>query len=248
MTENDPVATQDPNVSQTYSVIVEKYNSAQDKVWKKSKDSVAEKIDDWLLKLYNEIKSLNARVTALESENKSLIEKLNAPTQPKTMSQLFKNNKSNDELHVSIVKKIETHLQQKSKIENNIVITGLPDNKNDTEDSEKVNNILSILEIDPNKIVRKRRIRRRAPVPGSSNVKKLPELEMIVVEFNDQTTQQKAIANSAKLKNKENMKKVYINPDLTASQLRILRDLRKKRNELNEKLPYETTGTNEGRH
>ena len=168
MTENDPVATQDPNVSQTYSVIVEKYNSAQDKVWKKSKDSVAEKIDDWLLKLYNEIKSLNARVTALESENKSLIEKLNAPTQPKTMSQLFKNNKSNDELHVSI-KKIETHLQQKSKIENNIVITGIPDNKNDTEDTEQVNEILGILEIDTSKVLRKRRIRRKHDGTNTKN-------------------------------------------------------------------------------
>ena len=254
MTEDEPVASQESNDSQYYSVLVEKFNSTQDKAWKKSKDTVAEKIDDWLLKLHNEIKSLNERVTALETENKNLKDQLHAPSQPKTMSQLFNNNKSNDELHVSIVKKIETHLQQKSKIENNIVITSLPDNKNDTEDTESINEIMGILDIDTSKVLRKRRIRRKPPVTDgtNTNTKNLPELEMMIVELVDQTSQQKAVSKSSKLKSNDKMKKVYINPDLTPSQLNILRDLRKQRNALNENLPNECdrkpNETNEGRH
>ena len=68
---------------------------------------------------------------------------------------------------------------------------------------------------------------------------------MIIVEFVDQPTQQTAISNSSKLKGNNKMRKVYINPDLTKSQLLILKDLRKQRNDLNEKIHNET---NEGRH
>ena len=223
---------------------VKKYSTlvANAKLDTASKTTVAEQADTWFYELYSSIEALKERVVKLEAENAEL-KKSQHKDVGQQMSDLFKNNKNTNELHMNIVKKLETHLQQKNKIENNIVVTGLPDKKDEADDTKKVNDILQILKLDPSKVLRKRRIRRNAPAQPSS--KNLPELEMIVVEFTDQVTQQTAIANSSFLKSHEDMKKVYINPDRTDAEIRFYRNLRSQRDSLNEKLPELSI---EGRH
>ena len=57
----------------------------------------------------------------------------------------------------------------------------------------------------------------------------------VIIEFKDLKTKIKALKNAYKLKN-FNKYQIYINNDLTASERAIAKELRSKRNKLNEEL------------
>ena len=209
-----------------------------------SKVTVAEQADGWFYDIWSLVQGLTkdlsdckSRISALEAENIELKSKQTINL-AKQMSDLFKDNKSSNDIHMSIVKKLDSHLQQKSKIENNIVITGVKESETN-DDKEQVSKIMTTIGIDPTKILRTRRIRRS---PTSKNKDK-PKLEMIIAEFNDQPTQQAALTNSYKLKDNETLKGIFIHPDRTLQEQILDNNLRKDRNDKNEALPH-----GEGRH
>ena len=110
--------------SSRYSVAVAKLTSSESVFFTKNKDNLANQLDQWLYTLHTV--QLKTRVSSLEEENKKLKEQgYNPVDTTKKLSELFKNNKTADDLHIAIVKKVETTLQNNSKIENNILITGI---------------------------------------------------------------------------------------------------------------------------
>ena len=152
---------------------------------------------------------------------------------------MLKDETTAKELHSNIVKKMSIHLQEKSRVENNIVISGIKDTEDDNDDKSKVNDIMKVIGIDKDLIKKVRRKRRKA------SDKDKPKLEMIIVEFNDHVIQQTAIRNARKLKDNNDLKNIYLNPDKTLEEQKIDRDLRADRDKLNKALPHDENG---GRH
>ena len=182
--------------SSRYSVAVAKLTSSESAFFTKNKDNLANQLDHWLYTLHTEIVQLKTRVSSLEEENRKLKEQgYNPVDTTMKLSEFFKNNKTADDLHIAIVKKVETTLQNNSKIENNILITGIAE-ENPNNDEEKVDKLLNVLDIDKTLMARKNRIRRKKT---ANNNNERP-FEMIIVEFKDHATQQLALSNAHKLK------------------------------------------------
>ena len=157
----------------------------------KSYDLNIKKLHEKIVKLEESEKSNCSKIEELEKKmeslklgNTSLKGQMNTE---KLMTDLFNGKTENNELHKQIVKKLDLHLQQKGKIENNIVITGYPEDATYPEDTKVVNELLKVIEVDQSKVLRKRRIKRKKE---STDTQKLKPLEMIVVEFSDHSTQQ----------------------------------------------------------
>ena len=157
----------------------------------KSYDLNIKKLHEKIVKLEESEKSNCSKIEELEKKleslklgNTSLKGQMNTE---KLMTDLFNGKTENNELHKKIVKKLDSHLQQKGKIENNIVITGYPEDATYPEDTKVVNELLKVIEVDQSKVLRKRRIKRKKE---STDTQKLKPLEMIVVEFSDHSTQQ----------------------------------------------------------
>ena len=197
------------NPANKYSALVAKV-----KLDTANKYTVADQADGWFYDLWSLIQGLTtdlsdskSRITKLETENAELKSKQTINV-TKKMSDLLKCNKSSNDIHMSIVKKLDSHLKQKSKIENNIVITGVKESET-IDDKEQVTKIMTKIGIDTSKILRTRRIRRSL----TSKNKDKPKLEMIIAEFNDQSTQKAVLTSSYKLKDNETLKGIFLHPD-----------------------------------
>ena len=129
----------------------------------------------------------------------------------------------------------------KSRIENNILITGIKENKmNPDADNEIVEKVLSALEIDSSNVKNKKRIKRKNPNDGKGVP--LKPFELIIVEFKKNSTQSKALLNSKNLKENDELKHIYINRDKTEVERLFDRDQRLERNRRNDLLTHQVVG------
>ncbi|RNA03404.1 hypothetical protein BpHYR1_050160, partial [Brachionus plicatilis] len=111
------------------------------------------------------------------------------------------------------------------------------------EDKKKVSKILETLNIDRSKLKSHRRIKNTGRDDTGEDTRRV--LDMIVVEFKDEDTKQQTLRNARNLRDTDNFKSVYINPDRTPSERALDRQLRIERNRRNAELSEGDAG---GRH
>lgn len=154
-----------------------------------------------------------------------------------SFSDLVKENNKKTEADVVLLAKVHSELKEKSRIERNIVISGLQestgnnDEEKETNEANLIDELLSELKVDKSKVKRKARLRKK---DVAQNAEK-PSL--LLIEFVDSNSQTTALSNSTLLKNKAKFNRVYVNCDKTMAEREAEAKLRHKRNELNEKLP-----------
>ena len=216
-------------------------------------------LDKWLLELKTSLLEKNSilsdEIKMLKNEKdedkktirefKKKLESYNPP-KPHDWSNLFQNSKPSQETQI-IMAKIGKENREKSKIENNIIISGIGFESTEKDDTT-VENILKTLELSTEvtkKIVRINR-KKFTDKDGTEKENDKQPLKMILVEFNSGENRQKALLNSNKLKNSD-YRYVYINRDKTENEREVERRLRAERNSLNEKLSHEIPDT-QGRH
>ena len=207
-----------------------------------SKNTVAEQFDKWLYELYSTVKDLQEQVIVLKAENAELKKKSTIDV-GKQMTDFFsKENTKDSPFNLNIAKKFDSHLQRKSKIENNIAINGIVE-KTPNDDEKQVKDLLTIVDIDHDK-VNWSNLRR---IKTNSKQSSKPKLELIVVEFKEQKTQQLALSNSRKPRDTE-FSKVYLNPDRTAQERQLDKSNRDDRNAKNKELPNADEGERRQRY
>ena len=125
------------------------------------------------------------------------------------------------------------------------MISGIKDQNDDTDDKNKVIDVLKVLEIAYDDSVKSmRRIKRRNSKDKLGNT--LKPLELVLVELNDVETVKKALLNSKKLRDNEELPNYYVNLDKTETERLIERSCRQERDVRNDALIHQVIGT-EGR-
>ena len=197
-------------------------------------------------RLESEIKQKDVSINELKIENSDLkkkVESLEAKKDTSTIindtvwSGLLKSQKQtiNEKRFLGLVNQENN---AKSRIENNILLTGIKEDPSNLEaDNTIVEKVLNALQIDSNTVKRKKRIKRRDP--NDKDGKPLKPFELIVVEFIDNSTRTKALLNSKKLKECDELKQIYINRDKTEAERQFDKEQRAERNKLNELLTNE---------
>lgn len=115
----------------------------------------------------------------------------------------------------------------------NVVVSGLPEGKDDKADNDEIlNALMTAFSLGPNRgmwtgSVKSRRV-------GKSRD---DQPRMAFVEFSDKATRDTILLSASKLKRDKKYSKVYIRPDLIKYEVLMERELRKERNERNAKLP-----------
>ncbi|CAF1072430.1 unnamed protein product [Brachionus calyciflorus] len=131
---------------------------------------------------------------------------------------LTKNAKKSD-AEIFILSKVHAELKEKSKIENNIIVSGFeePSDAEGSLDQEEeiVDDLLVSLKVEKNKVKRFTRLRRK----GGKNDQNKPDL--LLNEFTDNKTQVKALNSASNLRECSKYNKVYINPDKTKKQVKL---------------------------
>ncbi len=151
-------------------------------------------------------------------------------------------NKQSDQTQ-ALIATVNKEINEKARIENNIVISGAGVEE-ESKDEEKVEAVLKALKLDRSSTVKRiRRIKSKKSNDNQPN----KELDMIVVEFKDEASKQTALREARNLRNTENFKNVYINPDKTPSERALERELRTARNKRNADLS-EVKANSGGRH
>lgn len=136
-----------------------------------------------------------------------------------------------------IMEKMIEETKMRNDKANNLVISGLPENSGDNseeEDKKSIVNIMNHLGIvnAENKISKTRRI------PRMNRDSTVVRASPLVVELSDKSTRDRVLRMSRELKNNDNYKSVYINPDLTTYEMEIEKQLRIRRNIENDKLEF----------
>ncbi|RMZ94315.1 neurogenic locus notch -like protein, partial [Brachionus plicatilis] len=140
------------------------------------------------------------------------------------------NGKKQSEQTQVLIASVNKEINDKARIENNVVISGVGVG-DEEEDEEKVEVVLKALKLDRSKTVKRfRRIRNNK----SNENRSKKELDMILVEFKEESSKQTALRNAKNLRGTEDLKKVYINPDKTPSERALERELRTERNKRND--------------
>ena len=201
---------------------------------------------EWLKSLANTIIALQKKVEEQDqtiANQKSEIDRIKGTTSsssshPFSYSSMVTNNSKKSDAEIFIMSKVHAELKEKSKIENNVIVSGLDepsssDNENIAEkDEEIVDDLLESLNVSKNKVKRFTRLRKK----GGKTDQTKPDL--LLIEFTDNITQTKALSNAAKLRNITNYKKVFVNPDKTPTERAGEAKLRQTRNELNDSLQH----------
>jgi hypothetical protein len=204
-------------------------------------------LDTWLIRLQLRVDGLENKINEKDTiinELRTEINKLkttnsttatSAANSGIAWSNLFKNT-TNESLNV-IMAKVSNENKEKEKIENNITISGVTEceNRSETEsnkhDEDEVDKILEVLELTREDVKKQSRIKRnlpRTPTATTTPISKEPTL--IRIEFKEKHFQQKALQNAKKLKEEEEMGKIYINPDRTILERLADQKLRQERN------------------
>jgi hypothetical protein len=178
-------------------------------------------------------------VTALKDENARLKSLVNSKTTPSdtalelSWSNVVSGKKPNEQTQ-ALFASVNKELNDKAKIANNVVITGLGVG-DDSNDNKRVDEVLAALKLDRSKDVKShRRIKSNRNATDQQAGK---ALDMIVVEFNSEEIRTRALVAARALKNDPKLNKVYINPDRTPSERALDHHLRTERNKLNSALP-----------
>jgi hypothetical protein len=186
--------------------------------------------------LKNKVVTLETAVTNLENENKNLTDKLTASqtiTRPTLdWNKVFDKNAKSTSEDVMIIAKIAREIKTKVSKENNIIISGLneleigTDDEKNKHDENEVGKVLNVLGIAGSRVKRRVRIKRaqQESKPG-----------LILVEFEDKVQQKQALRSARLLKEKTEFNKIYINKDLTRSELeeaKERRDIIRERNNI----------------
>ena len=231
-----------------------------------------EKVDGWLGNLVAVVKELVAKVKDLErnlsiKDDKIIeFEKKLICKNPVCLYRIYLKKKDNGtkEAEAVLLATISKETANKTRIENNITISGDVESSSTVNedkkkyDEDKVAEILKLklklkLEIDNDQVKRISRLKRKNPnttpaasSTATSNVNTVLQTapSLILVEFHNVITQQKAIGNAKNLKNEPGMNTVFINKDKTENERIIESKLRAERNKRNLALPNVVEGTN----
>ena len=216
-------------------------------------------LDTWLINLQLRVDELETKIIEKDTIINELRTEINllktthsttatsAANSGIAWSNLFKNT-TNESLNV-IMAKVSNENREKEKIENNITISGVTDSEDRTEtvsnmhDEDEVDKILAVLELSRDDVKKQSRIKRnppRTPTATTATISKEPML--IRLEFKEKHFQQKALQNAKKLKDEEEMGKIYINPDRTILERLADQKLRQERNLRNQSLENESQG------
>jgi hypothetical protein len=180
-------------------------------------------------------------ITKLKADMAKLNKK--APSQPVTSrptsgqptlsySSLFTKSKSS-ESEVVLVAKVQNELKNKAKIENNVIVSGLPVKDVDGID-KSIEELSNGLPMNLEKVKRAYRLKRSHL--AAARAQNSPEL--LVIEFIDTTSKATALDKAKGLRMIESLKKVFINPDKTVAERKVELELRRLRNEKNLQLPH----------
>ncbi|CAF0708880.1 unnamed protein product [Brachionus calyciflorus] len=202
---------------------------------------------EWLKSIAVTVKALKFRI---EEQDRLLAEKdeeinqlksnLTSSTSPTpsnfSYSNMVANNPKKTEAEIFILTRVHAELKEKSKIENNLIVSGLeePDVQSDVDPAEQekiiVENLFKELEVNGDKVKRFTRLRRK----GGKKDENKPDL--LLIEFTDQS-KVKALSKAIKLRETSRFNKVFVNPDKTPAEREGEAKLRHRRNQLNQALP-----------
>ena len=197
------------------------------------------------------LETLTKRVDLLEKENKSLKEQINSFKSSHhklpTFASIVNNNK-NSEAENAMVIKVSREIKSIERKENNVILTGLPKAKIDTNakahdlESEKelLTEILTVLGTDLTTVKKYNRIKNKE---NNMNAESNP----LIIEFKENSTKASVLKNSSKLKS-FNKYTIYINNDLTEAERIVEKKLREERNKRNNLLPSGDNGSKVGLH
>ncbi|RNA19315.1 hypothetical protein BpHYR1_017970 [Brachionus plicatilis] len=177
------------------------------------------KISEYLVDLVWAFRSLQARVSSLESKNQSL--ELTINEQHKKISELEKGP------------------QQTAHTIPECTLASLVDNSNQNNETDLVHQILDKICIAEEKYIRINRIKPRTaqetnPVKNSK----------LVVELQDSESRNKALSRSRELYKSTQFKGIFLNKDKTLAERKLDKALRDKKKERNNDLPYIETDAN----
>lgn len=201
--------------------------------------------DSWLYELHVRISELEKKCTEKDNLIKELkneleqVKKSPAGGTGVTWSTIVNGNRQSDQAQ-ALMASVNKEITEKARIENNIIVSGVGIGVDDDEDIRKVDAVLKVLKVDRNRVRRQRRIKSS----DNSERRSRGELDMIVLELKDEEAKLTALRNARNLRDTEDLKKVYVNPDKTPSERALERELRAERNRRNEKL----SEVSEGRH
>lgn len=180
----------------------------------------------------DQIWKLRKRVDELEKQPTFKPTQSNATTF--LWTDMVAGNKKNDAVSAMLAV-VKTELKKEDRLLNNIVVSGLAETTDEnakSEEDQKVQKLLNLLEIDASSVKRRTRLRK----PGQNPNPLKPSL--LLIEFKEQTTAEKAVANARRLVKSEEFKRVYVNRDKTEADRVAEANLRKERNERNKSLPH----------
>jgi hypothetical protein len=196
----------------------------------------------WCGKLSLMVSSLTTRVGFLEAENKIQQKEINFLKNNDNANITYQNNnrsadvwagfvsKEKDiaakEKNAALFAKISKENNEKNRILNNMIISGLTESVNLEDDNKAIDEILTILKVSCDDVKVKKRLKKKnasLPTPSTSckiDNKFISSLRppLVLIEFKNYEKRQSALANARELKNIFGLTKVYVRPDQTENE------------------------------
>lgn len=177
---------------------------------------------------------LIARIEKLEKDLKS-----KASTAPLSYADVVSPKKTT-EFEAVMLTRVQKEQREREKIENNIIVSGLNEGDDVNAEQSTVEELLTALGVDKEKVARRTRLKKRS---GGGEGSSAARPSLLLVEFKDSATRSTAIKNARRLKDSERFKRVYVNIDKTAAQRAVDAKLRQERNKRNMELPNVNEGS-----
>lgn len=204
-------------------------------------------LDHWLKESIDKFNKLTERVSFLEQENlrkDTIIEELKKSTATSTTLNSQQSNIESSAFWSKLPKAaiskqcnlITKENNEKSSKENNVMIFGLKINEN-SEDLQEVDKILKAIDISIN-IKKVNRFK-------SNNTEKAAPIQVILNSKEEKINVLKA---AKKLKEKNGLNGIFINPDYTKNEMDLIKSLNAEKKQLNEQLSEEENGKRHGMH
>ncbi|RNA19072.1 neurogenic locus notch -like protein [Brachionus plicatilis] len=235
--------------------------------------AITQSHNSWLRYLSAKFNTLETRICLLETENRNqsiqiaTLQKENDslkhttanntnesstvmnPNQ--TFASMLQGNNQKSESEMVMLTKVSQEFKRREKIENNIIISGLPEHESDNQDEKnrhdvtEVGKILEALGVDKTKCKRVARIRVRAQTTNTNNDSvNATRPAMMLVELKDNESKRLIITQSRVLARDNNYKNVYINQDRTITERIFDKQLREDKKDRNSKLEHVETVNN----
>ena len=194
--------------------------------------------------LINQLKEKSDRLDKVEAENKELREKVDGLKTGGDSSAMFnkwvsvveRGPQTKPEDQHTVLNAVTKEQSEQRKREKNLIIFGVKTSKTDQSEVAQENESIAtgILTATGNSTVKPAYIRRLT-------AKEEGDASPIVFEFKNALDRNAVLKSARTLRNKQAYDHIYINPDLTESERIMDHQLRKKRNELNDKLDPSST-------